>query len=138
MTSQQQEFLNNPDLAFVTRQNWFSIWKNYFWPTSTRIATLSILLSIEIVCVLFSEYVMGIVRIQVFFSSWIKPLSFCSSCSCNKFLLIINPYIIIYLIEVCIRIKWTDRFTFFNICWFWINCRFIVSTIYNQKNLFCF
>ncbi|KNG79436.1 ECF transporter S component [Mycoplasma sp. HU2014] len=66
MTSQQQEFLNNPDLAFVTRQNWFSIWKNYFWPTSTRIATLSILLSIEIVCVLFSEYVMGIVRIQVF------------------------------------------------------------------------
>lgn len=66
MTSQQQEFLNNPDLAFVTRQNWFSILKNYFWPTSTRIATLSILLSIEIVCVLFSEYVMGVVRIQVF------------------------------------------------------------------------
>ncbi|EOA07229.1 Hypothetical protein, predicted transmembrane protein [Mycoplasma yeatsii 13926] len=66
MTTQQQELINKPDLAFITKQNWFSVWKNYFWPSSTRIATLSILLAIEIVCVLFSKYVMGIVRIQGF------------------------------------------------------------------------
>ncbi|UWD35005.1 hypothetical protein NX779_04360 [Mycoplasma cottewii] len=66
MTVQQQELLNKPDLAFITKQNWSKIWKEYFMPSSTRIATLSILLSIEIVCVLFSKYVMGIVRIQSF------------------------------------------------------------------------
>ncbi|AEM69032.1 ECF transporter S component [Mycoplasma putrefaciens] len=91
-TFQNNNNNNNKQLVKLTKQTKKAVWKQYFAISSSKVALLSMLLALEIVCTLFSKYVMGLIPIY-------------------QFLVLELSYWVIAVVVISTNLFWASMFT---------------------------